>query len=112
MPLGPERGGGLTALLRHGPVRVPPEARIRDTLIQIDAARAGMAVIVDPAQRPLGVLTLHDVIERAVHEQRTAAALDAALGAIRDRIDVRSDPARGAGLEPATSGSKARRSTD
>lgn len=53
-----------------------------------------------------------DVIERAVHEQRTAAALDAALGAIRDRIDVRSDPARGAGLEPATSGSKARRSTD
>lgn len=66
MPLGPERGGGLTALLRHEPVRVPPEASIRDTLIQIDAARAGMAVIVDPAQRPLGVLTLHDAIERAV----------------------------------------------
>lgn len=53
-----------------------------------------------------------EVIERTVHEQRTAEALDAALGAIRDRIDARPVAARGAGLEPATSESKARRSTD
>lgn len=53
-----------------------------------------------------------EVIARTVHEQRTAAALDAALGAIRDRAEGRVERARGAGLEPATSGSKARRSTD
>ena len=52
-----------------------------------------------------------DVDERAVHEQRTAEALDVVLAAIRDRIDTRPGAARGAGLEPATSGSKGPRSS-
>lgn len=66
MSSGGERGGGLTALLRRAPVHVLPEASIRDALKRMDAERVGAVVIADPALRPLGVMTLRDMIERVV----------------------------------------------
>ncbi len=61
-----QRSGGLTALLRRPPVHALPEASIREALQRMDAARVGTVVIVDPARRPLGMLTLRDVIDRVV----------------------------------------------
>lgn len=66
MSSGGERGGGLTALLRRAPVHVLPEASIRDALKRMDAERVGAVVIADQALRPLGVMTLRDMIERVV----------------------------------------------
>lgn len=61
-----QRSGGLAALLRRPPVHALPEASIREALQRMDAARVGTVVIVDPARRPLGMLTLRDVIDRVV----------------------------------------------
>ncbi|MCK6374786.1 MAG: DUF294 nucleotidyltransferase-like domain-containing protein [Zoogloea sp.] len=43
-----------------------PEASIRDALKRMDAERVGAVVIADQALRPLGVMTLRDMIERVV----------------------------------------------
>lgn len=54
----------LSALIRRTPVTCTPEISIRTALQQMRELRIGSMIAVDDAGRPLGILTLHDVLER------------------------------------------------
>lgn len=89
MSAGHACGGGLGALLRRPPVHMLPEASVRDALQRMDRERVGAVVIADPAQRPLGMLTLRDVMERVVLpggdlDQPVASAMTGGVVALPD----------------------------
>lgn len=54
----------LSALIQRTPVTCSPETSIRVVLQQMRELRIGSMIAVDEAGRPLGILTLHDVLER------------------------------------------------
>jgi len=54
----------LSALLRRAPVTCSPQTSVREALEKMHEARIGSMVAVDDAGRPLGILTLPDVLER------------------------------------------------
>ncbi|KAB2966684.1 DUF294 nucleotidyltransferase-like domain-containing protein [Zoogloea sp.] len=61
------RQGSLAGLLRRAPVKMQPEASVRDALGLMKAERVGSVIITDPARGlPLGILTQQDVIDRVV----------------------------------------------
>lgn len=54
----------LSAIILRPPVTCAPQASVRDVLQQMHDSRIGSMVAVDDAGRPLGILTLPDVLER------------------------------------------------
>ncbi|MBI3479868.1 MAG: CBS domain-containing protein [Nitrosomonadales bacterium] len=54
----------LSAIIRRAPITCAPQASVRDVLKQMHESRIGSMVAVDEAGRPLGILTLPDVLER------------------------------------------------
>ncbi len=54
----------LSAVIRRAPVTCAPEASVRQALEVMREQRIGSMVAVDDGGRPLGILTLHDVLER------------------------------------------------
>ena len=54
----------LSAIIRRAPVTCAPQTSVREVLAQMHEARIGSMVAVDEAGRPLGILTLPDVLER------------------------------------------------
>ncbi|MGA7751096.1 MAG: CBS domain-containing protein, partial [Gallionella sp.] len=54
----------LSAIIRRAPVTCPPETTVREALEQMHESRIGSMVAVDDAGRPLGILTLPDVLAR------------------------------------------------
>jgi CBS domain-containing protein len=54
----------LAALATRDPVSCTPDTPLRAVLERMQRLRIGSMVVVDGAQRPLGVFTLHDVLER------------------------------------------------
>lgn len=54
----------LSAIIRGAPVTCAPEASVREVLARMHEARIGSMIAVDEAGRPLGILTLPDVLER------------------------------------------------
>lgn len=54
----------LSAIIRRAPVTCRPETSMRDALKQMQESRIGSIVAVDKAGRPLGILTLPDVLAR------------------------------------------------
>jgi CBS domain-containing protein len=54
----------LSAIIRRAPVTCSPDATIRAVLEQMHEFRVGSMVAVDEVGRPLGILTLPDVLER------------------------------------------------
>ena len=54
----------LSAIIRRAPVTCAPQTSVRDVLAQMHESRIGSMVAVDDAGRPLGILTLPDVLER------------------------------------------------
>lgn len=54
----------LSALIRGLPVTCTPQTSIREVLSRMHEARIGSMIAVDDAGRPLGILTLPDVLER------------------------------------------------
>lgn len=65
-PLGPETGLGepsLRALVRRELLIVRPDSKIRDTLFALNKADVQAGIVADDPARPLGVVTLHDLVE-------------------------------------------------
>lgn len=59
--------GPLAGLLRRSPVRVQPDARVRDALGLMRDERVGSVVVTDPVHGlPLGILTWRDIIDRVL----------------------------------------------
>ena len=54
----------LSAIIRRAPITCSPQTSVRRVLAQMHESRIGSMVAVDDAGRPLGILTLHDVLER------------------------------------------------
>ncbi|MBI3902505.1 MAG: CBS domain-containing protein [Nitrosomonadales bacterium] len=54
----------LSALIRRAPVTCAPDTSVREALELMHSSRVGSIVAVDRQQRPLGILTLPDVLER------------------------------------------------
>lgn len=54
----------LSSIIRGAPVTCTPQTRVREVLARMHEARIGSMIAVDEAGRPLGILTLPDVLER------------------------------------------------
>ncbi len=54
----------LSAIIRGAPVTCSPQTSVRDVLERMHQARIGSMIAVDDDGRPLGILTLPDVLER------------------------------------------------
>lgn len=54
----------LRSLLRRAPISVPPSTTIRDALNLMHRERIGSIVVRDDAQRPIGIFTERDVVDR------------------------------------------------
>lgn len=54
----------LSAIIRRTPVTCAPDASVRQVLAVMREQRIGSMVAVDESGRPLGILTLHDVLDR------------------------------------------------
>ena len=54
----------LSAIIRRAPVTCSPQTSIRDVLNLMHESSVGSMIAVDEAGRPLGILTLHDVLRR------------------------------------------------
>ena len=54
----------LERLCRHEPVSCPPDTALRDALGRMHGLRIGSMLVTDPQQRPVGILTRYDVLDR------------------------------------------------
>ena len=54
----------LASLIRRAPLSVLPATPLADALAAMEAARVGSVVVTDAAMRPVGILTLKDVLAR------------------------------------------------
>ena len=54
----------LSAIFLHAPITCGPQTSVREVLQQMHESRIGSMVAIDDAGRPLGILTLPDVLER------------------------------------------------
>ena len=54
----------LSAIIRNAPVTCSPQTSIRDALTRMHESRIGSMIAVDETGRPLGILTLPDVLAR------------------------------------------------
>lgn len=54
----------LSAIIRRAPITCSPQTSVREALEQMHKSRIGSMVAVDGSGRPLGILTLPDVLER------------------------------------------------
>ena len=54
----------LSAIVRRKPVTCTPDTSVRQVLATMSEQRIGSMVAVDAAGRPLGIMTLHDVLDR------------------------------------------------
>jgi CBS domain-containing protein len=59
----------LSAIIRREPVTCPPDTSVRSALELMHETKVGSMIAVDGQQRPLGILTLPDVLERIVLPQ-------------------------------------------
>ncbi|MEO8331517.1 MAG: DUF294 nucleotidyltransferase-like domain-containing protein [Gallionella sp.] len=59
----------LSAIIRRAPVTCAPDTSVRRVLELMHETKVGSMVAVDAEQRPLGILTLPDVLERIVLPQ-------------------------------------------
>ena len=59
----------LSAIIRREPVTCPPDTTVRQALERMHETKVGSMIAVDEQQRPLGILTLPDVLERIVLPQ-------------------------------------------
>ncbi|MGC9455996.1 MAG: DUF294 nucleotidyltransferase-like domain-containing protein, partial [Halothiobacillaceae bacterium] len=67
--------GGVLALrvtecIRRAPITCPPETPIRDALETMQSHRIGSMIMTDAQERPLGLFTLHDLLDRVALPQR------------------------------------------
>lgn len=69
----------LDSLIRRAPLSTAPEASLRETLAAMDAARVGSVVATDTMGRPVGILTLKDVLSRVTLAE---VPLDATLATV------------------------------
>ncbi|OGS81722.1 MAG: prohead protease [Gallionellales bacterium GWA2_59_43] len=54
----------MSAIIRRKPVTCSPETTVRQVLATMSEQRIGSMVAVDAEGRPLGIMTLHDVLDR------------------------------------------------
>ncbi len=59
----------LSAIIRRAPVTCAPQTPVREVLERMHQLRIGSMVAVDEEARPLGILTLHDVLSRIAMPQ-------------------------------------------
>lgn len=63
----------LSAIIRGAPVTCSPDTPVREALLLMHESRIGSMIAVDEAGRPLGILTLPDVLERIALPQTDLA---------------------------------------
>jgi CBS domain-containing protein len=63
----------LSAIIRRPPVTCAPQTSVREALERMHEARIGSMIAADDAGRPLGILTLPDVLERIALPQADMA---------------------------------------
>jgi CBS domain-containing protein len=56
----------LADLIQREPVTCLPDAPLREALARLESEHVGSIVVVDGEARPLGIVTLHDVLSRVV----------------------------------------------
>lgn len=56
----------LESIIRRAPITCRPDTTIRSALQQIRDAHLGSMIVTDAAQRPLGIFTLRDLLDRVV----------------------------------------------
>jgi len=66
----------LASLVRREPVSCAPGTPLRAALATMHAEHVGSMVVVDDAQRPLGIFTLHDLL---AHSTETAFSFDTGI---------------------------------
>jgi CBS domain-containing protein len=78
---GPDPGGErspvdrlLSTVLRRAPVTCRPDDSIESVLATMNQLAIGSVVAVDDAERPIGIFTLHDVLNRVALPRRDLAA--------------------------------------
>lgn len=54
----------LSAIVRRKPITCSPDTTVRQVLATMSGQRIGSMIAVDAAGRPLGIMTLHDVLDR------------------------------------------------
>ncbi len=59
----------LSAIIRRNPVTCAPETPVRSALETMHALSIGSMVAIDDAQKPIGIFTLHDVLNRVALAQ-------------------------------------------
>jgi len=69
-----QAGGPILSLrvaecIQREPVTCPPNTAIRDALRSMQAQRIGSIIVTDTDQRPLGLFTLHDLLDRVALPQ-------------------------------------------
>ncbi len=63
-------GAPLSQLDLSSPVTVPPETPLRDALTTMHERGIGSIMVTDSSHMPVGVLTLHDLLDRIILPQR------------------------------------------
>jgi CBS domain-containing protein len=81
----------LSAIIRRAPVTCAPQTSVREVLERMHELRIGSMVAVDDAGRPLGILTLHDVLARIALPQIDMA--QAVIGIMTTRLTALSPQA-------------------
>lgn len=56
----------LSAIIKYAPKVCTPQTPLRDALTTMRDAHVGSMVVVDETHKPLGIFTLHDLLERVV----------------------------------------------
>ena len=69
----------LKSVLRRSPVRCAPGTPVREVMAAMGRERVGSMVVVDERERPLGIFTTQDVLERVAVPQADASAAIATL---------------------------------
>ncbi|WP_310448147.1 DUF294 nucleotidyltransferase-like domain-containing protein [Thiobacillus sp.] len=69
----------VRSLVQQPPLTAGPATRLGDALAAMDAAQVGSVVVCDDAGRPLGILTLKDVLKRVT---LAGVSLDAPIAAV------------------------------
>ena len=69
----------LDTLIRRAPLAIAPNRPLREALAAMDASRVGSIVAMDTAGRPVGILTLKDVLTRVTLAE---VPLDTAVSAV------------------------------
>ena len=79
----------LSSLIRRAPVACLPQTPIREALLSMKNERVGSIVITDSKQKPMGVFTLHDLLDRVA---TASISLESPIDQVMTRLPLSMPP--------------------